>query len=265
MSLEPFILQARVRIHADSDAERAVTYSDLAKEGGGSVLSEYMADRAPLFYRDPSKIAQTLHAGFFLSAFREGLRRLPTSERFHDSHFAEILSVLFAVQLMGLRLVYSKLSLLTTENANPNKMDLILYVPESDPVTFVLGEVKSSMKSEAPAKHNRSCYADLFQSLKKYSEDALYYDLNAARDHIGALPDEERETVQAALLPYANRKVLYAGFVVIDATTRDPSETAMLATRKCERVFDVDLVCVEDLASVSHEAFEKLEVLREHV
>ena len=39
----------------------------------------------------------------------------------------------------------------------------------------------------------------------------------------------------------------------------------MLANRKCEQAFDVDLVCVEDLASVSHEAFEKLEALREHV
>ena len=224
-----------------------------------------MADRAPLFYRSPDQIAEMLREGYFRTAFREALLQLPTSTHFRDSHFGEILSAIFAEKVIGWRLIYSKLTLLTAENSNPYKMDLMFFDPNQSQPTFVLGEVKSSMKSEVPADHHKSCYPSLFNSLRDYSNNDLIYDLTAARDNIEALPEDERQTVQEALLPYADREILYAGFSVIDTNTRSDSETSMLATRRSSKTFDIDLVCVDDLSAVSESTYTLLDKMRRYV
>lgn len=222
-----------------------------------------MADRTPLFYRSPDQISDMLRSGYFLTAFRDALRRLPTSNHFRDSHFGEILSAIFAEEVIDWRLLYSKLRLLTAENTNPHKMDLLFFDPNQDRPTFVFGEVKSSMKSDVPANHHRSCFPSLFHSLKDYSDDDLTYDLTAARDNIDALAENERQTVREALLPYAERNIQYAGFSVIDAGTRSDSETSMLATRRSSKTFDIDLVCVENITEVSECAYAILERMRD--
>ena len=125
-----------------------------------------------------------LNAGYFRTAFRDAIHQLPTSAHFRNSHFGEILSAIFAETAIGWRLLYSKLKLLTTENSNPYKMDLVFFDPNQSTPTFVFGEVKSSMKSEVPANHHKACYASLFNSLREYSDEDLQYDLTAARDNI---------------------------------------------------------------------------------
>ena len=221
-----------------------------------------MAERAPFFYRSPNQIADMLHAGFFRTAFREALCRLPTSSHFRDSHFGEMLSAMFAVEVMHWKLIYSKLKLLTAENSNAFKMDLVFFDPNQVQPTFVLGEVKSSMKSTQPANHDRSCYPALFDSLRKYTDADLRYDLTAARDNVEALSETDRQTVRAALLPYADRRIVYAGFSVIDSKTRNCSETSMLATRSSPKIFDVDLICVEEISAVSMSTFTMLDNMR---
>ena len=221
-----------------------------------------MADRAPLFYRSPDQIAELLNEGFFRTAFREALNRLPTSVHFRDSHFAEILSAMVAQELLGWRLIYSKLKLLTAENANAFKMDLVFFDQNQSEPTLVLGEVKSSMKSNLPANHHKSCYPAIFDSLRTYSHTDLEYDLTAARDNIDALPDDERQIVRDALLPYATPNIVYAGFSVIDTDTRCENETAMLATRRSPKIFDIDLLCVDEIASVSESTYSILEAMR---
>ena len=222
-----------------------------------------MADRSPLFYRSPDQIADMLRNGYFRTAFRDAVRQLPTSDHFRNSHFGEILSAIFAQEIIGWRLIYSKLRLLTAENTNPHKMDLLFFDPNQDRPTFILGEVKSSMKSEIPANHQRSCFPSLFDSLRDYSDDDLEYDLTAARDNVDALAENERQTVRKALLPYAERNIYYAGFSVIDAETRTDNETSMLATRASPKTFDIDLVCVENISEVSECTYAILERMRD--
>ena len=224
-----------------------------------------MADRAPLFYRSPDQIADMLREGYFRTAFREALLQLPTSTHFRDSHFGEILAAMFAEDVIGWRLIYSKLKLLTAENSNPYKMDLMFFDPNQSQPTIILGEVKSSMKSEVPANHHKSCYPSLFDSLRDYSSDDLIYDLTAARDNIEELPEDERKMVRESLLPYANPEILYAGFLIIDTNTRNDSETSTLATRRSPKTFDIDLVCVDDLSTVSESTYTKLNEMRRHV
>ena len=265
MSLTPFLISARALIHNGKEAQRFVHLSRLARAVNEQRLEVFMADRAPLFYRSPNQIADILNEGYFRTAFREALRQLPTSAHFRDSHFGEILSAIFAEEAIGWRLIYSKLKLLTAENSNPYKMDLVFFDPNQSRPTFVLGEVKSSMKSEVPANHHKSCYPSLFNSLRKYSNNDLTYDLTAARDNIETLPEDERQTVQKALLPYSDKEILYAGFSVIDTNTRSDSETSMLATRRSSKTFDIDLVCVDDLSAVSESTYTILDKMRRHV
>ena len=221
-----------------------------------------MADRAPLFYRSPDQIVDMLYAGYFRTAFREAVLQLPTSTHFRNSHFGEILSAVFAEEVVGWQLIYSKLKLLTAENANTFKMDLVFFDPKQNPPVFILGEVKSSMKSTVPAGHDKSCFPSLFVSLRNYSDADLTYDLTAARDNIDALPPSERTAVRDALLPYADRTILYAGFSVIDTTTNSDSETSMLATRRSTKTFDIDMLCVDDLAAVSQSTYDILDNMR---
>ena len=95
------------------------------------------------------------------------------------------------------------------------------------------------MKSKIPANHHKSCYPSLFDSLRDYSDNDRDYDLTAARDNIDVLSGNERATFLTALLPYADRQILYAGFSVVDTNTRSDDETSMLATRKSPKTFEV--------------------------
>ena len=262
MSLTRFLACGRVEIHNGARARRCVHLSRIVRSVEEGHLEQYLADRAPLFYRSPDKIVETLDQGYFLTAFREVVRRLPTSNHFRESHFAEILSALFAQEVLGWRLIYSKLRLTTAENSNPYKMDLLFFDPSRVTPTIILGEVKSSMKAEIPARHDQSCFPSLFDSLREYSAEDLEYDLTAARDNIEQLDREERKTVMTALLPYAEREILYAGFSVINTATRSDNETSMLATRRSPKTFDVDLVCVDELADVSESTYAILDEMR---
>ena len=263
MALQSFLICGRARIHdEEKDAKRLVYLSRLGRSAGDKRLEHFMADRAPLFYRSPDQIAEVLNAGYFRTAFQEAVRQLPTSDHFRDSHFGEILSAIFAEEIVGWRLIYSKLKMLTAENSNPYKMDLVFYDPKQRRPTFIFGEVKSSMKSEAPANHDKSCYPSLFDSLRDYSESDLIYDLTAARDNIEALAEEDRRKVYDALMPYAERTILYAGFSVIDTGTRSPTETPMLATRKSPKTFDIDLLCIDSLSEVSESTYTILDGMR---
>ena len=141
-------------------------------------------------------------------------------------------------------------------------MDLVLFDSNQEVPTLVLGEVKSSMKSHTPANHHKSCYPSLFDSLRGYSDADLAYDLTAARDNIDSLPSAERDAVKEALKPYANPKIQYAGFSIIDTHTNQHNETSMLATRRSPKVFDIELVCVDDLSKVSTSTYTLLDNMR---
>ena len=242
-----------------------VYVSDVVEEHDGQHLATYIADRAPLFYRTLQEIVESLKDGYFLSTFRETLARLPSSTSFRESHFAEIAACIFAEEVMGLRKLYSKLSLLTAENANAFKMDLLLYKPGTNPVEFVFAEVKSSPKTLAeglPSGHDNSCFPALFDSFNQYDENDLSFDLNAAKDRLEVLDASERTVVREALKPYAERVISYAGFVIIDYSTKCDDETSILATRKNNKQFDVDLICIQSFPIVADSVYSQLEAAK---
>jgi Cap4 SAVED domain len=255
------LLLFRAKFSCDGDLQRIVHKSSIAYKCDSLTLPTYVADRAPLFYRKLDDIIADLKAGYFRSAFRDTLLKLPDAKSFQESHFGEIIAGIFAEEIQGLVRLYSKLSLLTAENSNAYKMDLLLCNPNKKPIEFIFGEVKSSCKSAAeglPAGHDATCYANLFSSFKKYDEPDLAYDLTAARDNINALPKNVADSIRAALLPHGHRVEKYAGFAVIDVSTMDESEAKVLATRKNNKEFDVELICIEKLKPAINETYEIL-------
>lgn len=257
-----FIHAKRELVDGEKEAVRLVYRSELSAHGSQYSLHDYVSDRAPLFYRQLSAIFDDLRAGYFMTAVRTTLARLPTAESFRESHFGEIVAAIFAEEVMGLRRLYSKLSMLTAENANAYKMDLVMYDPSSDPLKFVFGEVKCSPKSEVdglPAKHDLSCFPDLFSSMNSYTVADHSFDLTAARDNLGNIPEVDREKVRAALKPYSATLTSYAGFVVIDSSTYSADEAQVLRTRKNKKAFEVDIICVQSFPDVAKSVYASLQ------
>ena len=144
-------------------------------------------------------------------------------------------------------------------------MDLLLCNSATVPIEFVFGEVKSSAKSLSdglPVGHDKSCYASLFDSFNKYGEEDLEFDITAARDNLEILDPAEAQRIKTALLPYADRRVKYAGFVVIDQATHAENEANVLATRRNKKEFDVELICIESLKNTIDDAYAKLKTTR---
>lgn len=256
-----FVRAKREILDGEKEAVRLVYRSELVRTGSKFELGEYVSDRAPLFYRPLAAIIADLKAGYFMTAIKSTLAKLPTSESFQESHFGEIVAGIFAEEVLGLRRLYSKLALLTAENANAYKMDLVMYDPAANPVRFVFGEVKCSPKTAAdglPAKHHESCFADIFNSMNKYSEIDRTFDLTAARDNICNIPEEDRDRVRGALKPYSTSAVEYAGFAIIDAETYSIDEAHPLCTRRNTKEFEVDLVCLESFSLVAGSVYKSL-------
>ncbi len=257
----------RAKFTCDGDVLRTVYCSELMRSSSESPISldNFICEKAPFFYRNPDKIINDINLGYFGSSIADTLRRMPKSESFRESHFGEILATIFAEEVMGLRRIYSKLSLLTSENSNAYKMDLVLYDPTRDPIDIVFGEVKSSPKislNGEPVGHAASCFPSLFASVNKYSEDDSKYDLTTARDNINNLPVEDKERVRKALEPYSGAKIRVAGITVIDSTTTHDSELRVLASRRNSTPFDVDVIGVETFKDMADSVYIKLENLR---
>lgn len=249
-----FVRGERLQMRFDGkEVVRLVHRAEVARTSDVSTLDAYMADRVPYFYKEPAEIAASFQDGYFLSAIKEVLRRLPSAESFQESHFGEILVGIYGEEIMGLRRVYSKLAFLTAENANAFKMDVLFYRPGTKPVEFVFAEVKSSVKTAndgLPACHDRTCFANLFASFNKYEAGDLEFDLTMIKERMSELPEPDREAILHSLLPHRSRLVQFAGFCVIDTSTHDESESELLATRKNDKSFDVDILCVSELPQV---------------
>lgn len=245
---------------------RAVYKSEIVRATKHSTLESFVVGKAPYYYRDPAKIAASIKGETdFTKAIRDALIRIPTEDSFKESHFAEILASIFVEHALGLTRLYSKLSLLTAENANAYKMDLVLFDPVPDPIEFVFAEVKSSPKHARdglPAKHDRGCFASLFSSINKYEASDREFDLSAIEDRMRELPSGDQDRVRSALEPHKEVAVRYAGICVIDASTFKLEEAATLGARKNQKTFDVDLLCVTELRDAAHSVYRRLEDIR---
>jgi hypothetical protein len=266
IGFERFVHGGRLAMRFEGrEIVRAVHRAEIVRQTDIAKLEEYMAERVPYFYKEPKEMAQLFEGPYFLTAIKKVLMKLPTAESFRESHFGEIIAGVYSEEVLGLRMLYSKLAGLTSENANAYKMDLLFFRPGSDPAEFVFAEAKSSMKTAEdglPAAHDKSCFPSLFDSFNKYKEKDLEFDLAAIEERLDKIAEPDREILRQSLLPHRPRNIHYAGFCVIDQSTHDEDETAVLATRKNDRVFDVDLLCVAELPHVVTATYGLLDAVK---
>jgi hypothetical protein len=235
------------------------------REANGYRLARYMADRAPTFYRDPRLIIEKIRQGYPDTAMQAVYRRLPTREGFQKSHFGEILSAVFAEEQLEWRPIYSKLSVTTSENSNANKMDVLMYVPDTNPLKFVFIEVKSSQRiclTKKRAYHNSGCYKDLFDTLEGHSENDKEFDLDAVESNIDKIRESDRDIIRDTLVPYGPKIVTYAGFCVIDASTKDDGELQFLALQPHSKDIDVDVIAIDNLPKLTGDTWARLDRIR---
>ena len=267
MSLQKFIKINRNHFQNERDHVRFVYISEICRNSNNLNVDKYIAEKVPYFYREAKRISDSFRDELFLTSLYESLRKLPDSKKFQESHFGEIISGLFAEDVIGLKKIYSKLSLLTTENSNAYKMDLVLYHPLSDPVELFFCEVKCSVKTspdKTPVGHDKSIYYDLFTSMNQYEKEDFDFDFAAAKDHIDKLSESERKKLKEAFLPYSDKKIIkFLGFVVIDPSTLREEEVSILATRKNEKEFNIDVICLEELPEIIQNVYTKLVTLRD--
>jgi Cap4 SAVED domain len=116
----------------EANAVRCVYSTTLANQKNRMPLAAYISEKAPYYYRKLPDLIKSIQDGLYVTFIKETLARLPTSDKFRESHFGEMLVSIFVEEIMNLRVIYSKLALLTAENANAFKMDLILYDPAAN-------------------------------------------------------------------------------------------------------------------------------------
>jgi hypothetical protein len=68
--------------------------------------------------------------------------------------------------------------------------------------------------------------------------------------------------IRDALKPYAKREVVYIGIAVIDTSTHADDECVGLLTHPSDKIFDAEILCVEEHGSTALAAFKILEGLR---
>jgi len=268
MSLQRFVRISRDHFQNDKRHVRFVYISEFHRRtSNDEIIDQYFQEKVPYFYREAKRISDSFLEGFFSRAVLDTLRKLPKSPSFQESHFGEITSGIFAEDLLGLKKIYSKLSLLTAENANAFKIDLLLYDPVSNPIEIYFCEVKCSVQKMSddlsPVGHDKSIYPSLFQSMNEYSKNDEDFDFAAAKDHIDTLPIEEQTLLKKALLPYSDAIRKYIGFIVIDSSTINLDEISVLATRKNEKDFNVDLICLDQLPTIVQNVYSHYDRIRE--
>lgn len=262
MPLTRFVSIARDVLTCSGTAVRIGHISEIHEKVDEDLIYEYLADELPFFYRNIEDIVSSLRDGYFRTTIRDTLNKLPKAKSFKESHMGEIISAIFARDVLGLKILYKKLTLLTAENSNAYKMDLVLYRIDGDVVYIIFGEVKMSAKSSVTAgkTHKNSIYPSLFSSIKQYETKDRDFDLAAAKDQIKYLDLPEREIIAEALKPYSGKKKIeYAGFIVIDLLTKDIKDMEMLLTKPSNKEFNVDVICVQNLSDNIINSYEALE------
>jgi hypothetical protein len=78
-------------------------------------------------------------------------------------------------------------------------------------------------------------------------------------EKLDAIPEPDRSRLKTALLPFNSPNIKFAAFCVIDSSTHSETESKVLGTRKNDRDFEVDLVCVAELGAVAHATFDLID------
>ena len=190
-------------------------------------LVYHLSGQLPYFYREPARIAEDFAARHnALEMLADLAIRLPTHPQFQNSHCGEILAALFLEEALGLKRLYCKLSLTTSQNTNAHKMDAFFVELSDDaPYRYFAVEAKCSIQptqSDRPFRGHRSgILRQLVKSLDSYTTLDRRFDFALIRDNLerDAFTEAQRTTIRRDLVPPGPLRLTYLGTATINRST----------------------------------------------
>jgi hypothetical protein len=230
-------------------------------------LARDVAGQLPFFYRSPHAIAKDFAARHnFLELLIDLGIKTPTSPKFRNSHFGEILCALYLEHVLGYRRLYSKLTLTTSENTNVHKMDGFFVDVTTDPYTFIAVEAKTSILPTQRTRfsgHRHGILQQMIASLENYGPVDKRFDFVAIRDNLeeGDFDKQEAQRIRASLIPPGPDRLIYMGMATVNESTVCAEDDDFILQQPCSTPFDFRALVVADLAGLANKAYEKLAAL----
>lgn len=247
--------------HSDgaTTAKRKGFRTRFAEISSGKQLAKVVAGQIPYFYRQPEKIAADFAARHdALEMIYDLTTKVPTSTKFQNSHFGEILSALYLEDVLQLRRLYCKLTLLTAENTNAHKMDGLFVDTSTIPFSYFWVEAKTSIlptNKTAFNGHRHGILKQLIQSLDGYDEQDQRFDFVAIRDNLdSAFNPSEAAQIKNDLTP-PGPTISYLGMAAINDSTISKEDDDWILSTSCKRTFTFRGLTVTNLAGCAREAY----------
>jgi len=242
------------------EALRGGSRAVLKDEHNGYSLGRYIAGQLPHHYRTLEGITADFASGTSaLEAVLALAAALPDSPSFQNSHGGEILAAHFVESHLGFRRLYSKLTLLSSQNTNAHKMDALFVRTSHDPFEYLFVEAKSSILPTEKTKtksHRSGILKQMIESLETYGRDDPRFELSRIRDNLESkFTEHESIKIRADLVPPGPDNLRVMGVSVINAVTVNTEDDDFILCEPCETVFDYYALVVTDLASTTTEAY----------
>lgn len=224
-------------------------------------LSHLVGGQLPYFYRSPDKISNEFKSRHnAIEMIIDLAVKMPSSEKFQTSHCGEILCAIYLEDILGLKRLYSKLTLTTSENTNVHKMDGFFVDISTNPFVYYAVEAKCSILPTSKTKfsgHRHGILNQMITSLKGYDDNDERFDFTAIRDNleVGSFTDNESGQIRKDLIPPGPEQLKNIGMAAINVCTVDEKDDDFILTEPCSREFDYYCLAVTDLTSLANKSY----------
>jgi len=224
-------------------------------------LSHLIGGQLPYYYRSPEKIGNEFKARHnALEMLIDLAVKMPTSEKFQRSHCGEILCSIYLEDILGLKRLYSKLTLTTAENTNVHKMDAFFVDTTDKKFEYYAVEAKCSVLPTATSQfsgHRHGILKQMIASLDGYSDIDERFDFAAIRDNLedGVYSDKEKAQIRKDLIPPGPERLTTLGIAAINLCTVSERDDDYILTEVCSRNFSFYSLAVANLDKLAKESF----------
>lgn len=238
------------------------------KKDSNDKLAKHLAGQIPYFYRSPDKIADDFKGRHdALESIYDLVAKLPDSPKFRNSHCGEILCAIYLTDILGFKMLYSKLTLLTAENTNIHKMDAMFVDTSSNDYKYFFVEAKCSILPTTKTKtktHKSGILKQMISSLDNYKESDKRFDFTTIRDNLDkeTFTTEEAKKIKKELFP-PGPNLSYIGMAAINEITVNQNDDNYILSESCAKDFTFRAVVVSDLGSLAHNAYSAWDFIKE--
>ena len=231
----------------------------LADDVGGYTLGKTISGQLPYYYRKLESVLQDFQSRHnALELLVDLMAAAPTTTSFRNSHCGEIVASQVIERKLGMRRLYSKLTMTTSENTNAHKMDALFVDMATDPFRYVFVEAKASILptvSTPYVQHRNGLLKRIVDSLAEYEAEVPRFELFRIRENLEAdFEATNRDRILNDLRP-PGPTLNFLGVSVTNASTQSTEDDDFILSSACPKAFDYHAVVVTDLAALATEAY----------